>query len=257
MKYNGSRRATARAVDANVSPHSNNKDTTLKTAITDNELEHLLNFVGYGKLDADVWFLGMEEAGGGESNIRSRLKFRQVEDCADAHRILGITKHHSGRKIIQRTWRGMCYIMLRLEGKEIDTESIRNYQADFLGRFQGTSLLCELLPIPKPSINDWGYENFISQYSSRDEYYQVVKPRRVKFFQNLINEYRPKAVIGYGKKYWKDYQALFPNIKFFKRGQFLVARDTNFVVVLTDHFTARTMNGKFDEIVSIIKNSGG
>ena len=62
--------------------------------LNDSELEHLLDFVGYGRLDAPVWFLGMEEAGGGEDNLRARLKFGTVEDCAEAHRLLGITKHH-------------------------------------------------------------------------------------------------------------------------------------------------------------------
>ena len=130
----------------------------MNKALTDTELDHLLNFVGYGSLNASVWFAGMEEAGGGEDNIRSRLNFRQVEDCAEAHKTLGITKHHFGKKTIQRTWRGMCYVMLRLEGKEPDTESIRNYQADYLGRFHGSSLLCELMPIPKPNISSWGSE---------------------------------------------------------------------------------------------------
>jgi hypothetical protein len=178
---------------------------------------------------------------------------------SEAHKILGITKHHLGKKIIQRTWRGMCYIMLGLEKKKIDTESIRNYQADYLGRFQGNTLLCELMPIPKPRINDWGYEKLIPQFTSRDEYFQVVKPRRIKYLRNLINQYRPKIVIGYGQgkneTYWQAYKELFPNIKFLQSGQFLVARDKNMVVVLTDHFTARTMNGKLDEVVSIIKNS--
>ena len=67
---------------------------------TDKELKHLLNFVGYGRLNADVWFIGTEEAGGGEDNLRERLLFQQVEDCAEAHMILGITKHHTEKKII-------------------------------------------------------------------------------------------------------------------------------------------------------------
>jgi len=222
--------------------------------ISDKELEHLLKFIGYGRLGARVWFLGMEEAGGGEGNIRARLKFRLVEDCAEAHRILGITKHHWGRKVIQRTWRGMCYIMLRLEGEGVDTESIRHYQADQLGRFGSNSLLCELLPIPKPSIHAWGYENFIPQYASREEYYAIVKPRRIKLYKKLLKEHTPKTVIGYGKSYWEEYQELFPDLDFSSRGQFLVGRDHETVVVLTDHFTARTMNGKLDEVVSIIKS---
>jgi len=35
-----------------------------------------------------------------------------------------------------------------LVGKPVDQESIRNYQANDLGRFRGNSLLCELMPIP-------------------------------------------------------------------------------------------------------------
>ena len=231
----------------------------MNKSLTNAELEHLLNFVGYGKLAADVWFLGMEEAGGGENNIRSRLKFRQVEDCAEAHKILGITKHHIGKKIIQRTWRGMCYIMLRLEEKSVDRESIRNYQADFLGRFQGNSLLCELMPIPKPSINSWGYENLIPQFKSSDEYYQIVKPRRVNYLRGLIQIHQPKIVVGYGqgsgKSYWQAYKELFPDLEFSENGQFRVGRNTNTVVVLTDHFTSKTMNDKFDDVVSIVKRA--
>jgi hypothetical protein len=228
----------------------------LNTAITNSQLEHLLNFIGYGTLSAKVWFLGMEEAGGGEENIRARLRFRQVEDCMDAHTILGITKHHLGKRVIQPTWRGMCYVMLRLEGKQTDTESIRNYQADYLGRFQGSSLLCELMPIPKPSISRWGYEKLIPQFASSEEYYQVVMPRRVRYLQQLLSEHRPKIVIGYGKSYWKYYSELFENVEFSQSGQFLIARDRSMAVVLTDHLTARSMNGKFDEVVALVENSG-
>jgi hypothetical protein len=69
----------------------------MSVSLSNEELEHLLAFVGYGSLDADVWFLGMEEAGGGEDNIRTRLKFQTVEDNAEAHKMLGITKHQWGQ----------------------------------------------------------------------------------------------------------------------------------------------------------------
>ena len=227
----------------------------MNTVLTDTDLDHLLNFIGYGKLNADVWFLGMEEGGGGANNIRSRLRFRPVEDCAEAHKILGITKFHTGKKKIQSTWRGMCCIMLRLEGKPDDLESIRNYQADYLGRFQGNSLLCELMPIPKPKMKVWDYKMLIPQFRSAEEYFQVVKPRRVNYLRELIQKHHPKVVIGYGKQYWQAYSELFPELKFSEHGQFRLARDTNTVVVLTNHFISRTMNGKFDEVVSIIKES--
>ena len=194
------------------------------SALTDTELDYLLNFVGYGRLDANVWFIGMEEAGGGEDNIRKRLLFQQVEDCAEAHKILGITKHHWGKRIIQPTWWGMCYVMLRLEGKAADRESIRKTQADSLGRFNGSTLLCELMPIPKPSIGGWGYEDLIPQFESRKDYYQVVKPMRIEFLKNLIDEKRPEVVVCYGKKYWNDFQELFGGMRFQLRNPFKVSK---------------------------------
>jgi len=223
-------------------------------ALTDAELEHLLKFVGYGNLDASVWFLGMEEAGGGETNIRARLQFRQVEDNLDAHDLLGITKHHLGKKVIQRTWRGMCYIMLRLEGANPSTENIRNYQAAHLGRFHGSSLLCELMPLPKPNVASWNYEELIPQFTSRNHYYQAIKPRRVQHLRQLLDKHHPGIVIGYGKNYWPDYQELFWGADFKSEGQFAIAKDAKRVVLLTDHFTARSMNGKFEGVVELVKD---
>ena len=92
---------------------------------TDQELEHLVRFIGYGELDADVWFLGMEEAGGGEDNLRRRLLFRQIEDCAEAHKLLNVMNLHWGPQKIQRTWRGMCCVMLTLAGESVTRENIR------------------------------------------------------------------------------------------------------------------------------------
>ena len=222
-------------------------------ALTDAELAHLLSFVGYGSLKADVWFLGMEEAGGGEGNIRTRLQFQIVEDNAEAHKLLGVTKLHWGKRVIQRTWRGMCYIMLRLDNREPSRENIRDYQAEQLGRTQGNTLLTELMPIPKPKVSLWGYEELIPQYRSREDYYRTVKPQRVKALRQLLTEHRPAVVIGYGKSFWSSYKELFPNHNFQSQDIFEVAFKDGTLVILTDHFTARTMNGKFDDAVSIIR----
>lgn len=221
-------------------------------AITDAELAHLLSFIGYGSLTADVWFLGMEEAGGGEANIRARLQFQAVEDNAEAHKLLGVTKLHWGKRVIQRTWRGMCYIMLRLDNREPLRENIRNYQAEQLGRTHGNTLLTELMPIPKPKVSRWEYEELIPQYGSRKDYYRLVKPQRINYLRQLVKEHKPSVVIGYGKSFWSSYKELFPNHNFQTQNIFEVAFNRGTLVVLTSHFTARTMNGKFDDIVSII-----
>lgn len=221
------------------------------------ELNHLLNFIGYGTLDADVWFLGMEEAGGGEENIRTRLKFRPVEDNARAHKMLDVTKLHWGRRVIQRTWRGMCYIMLRLEGKEPTRENIRTYQAEKLGRYGGNTLLTELMPIPKPKVRRWDYDELIPQFDSREDYYQTVKPRRIEYLRGLVEKHRPKVVIGYGKGFWSDYRQLFAGHDFSDEDGFQTAVADETLVILTAHFTARSMNGRFDDVVAVIDERFG
>jgi hypothetical protein len=218
------------------------------------DFEKLFHFIGYGSLDAEYWFLGMEEGGGGENNLRARMNFNPVMDCANAHKILGITKYHQGRKIIQSTWRGMCCIMLALEGNQVNTDNIREYQANQLGRSNGKTLLCELMPIPKPNLGDWDYYELLPQFSSRDEYYKDIMPKRIEYLRSVIFKNKPKFVICYGKKYWEEFKEVFNNIPFSKIDRFEITKNVSTYVLLTDHFSARSMNGKFESIASIIGN---
>jgi len=41
--------------------------------LTDAQLNHLLAFIGYGSLQADVWFVGMEEGGGSDDVLTGGL----------------------------------------------------------------------------------------------------------------------------------------------------------------------------------------
>ena len=175
-------------------------------------------------------------------------------DNADAHKMLGVTHLHWGKRKIQRTWRGMCYIMLRLEGKEPTTGNIRNYQSEKLGRYDGNTLLTELMPIRKPKVHRWGCEELIPQFTSRDEYYRAVKPRRIKLLRELVEDHKPKAIICYGKAYWNDYQELFEGNDFIPNSQFQIVLSGETMVILTPHFTARSMNGRFDDVVSTINH---
>ena len=82
--------------------------------------------------------------------------------------------------------------MLKLNDQPADSESIRRYQAESLGRFAGQTLLAELMPIPKPSIGAWVYESLIPQFRSREDYYQQIKPRRLAMLHGLLRGHRPR-----------------------------------------------------------------
>lgn len=222
--------------------------------ISDDELGHLLKFIGYGSISAPVWFLGMEEGGGGEENLRKRLTFEAIEDCKQAHAKLGITHFHGDHPRIQRTWRSMCYIMLSLSNQAPTKSAIREYQSAKLGRANGDTLLIELMPIPKPRVSNWEYEKLLPQYASRDDYYQSVLPQRTRLLKKLITNHHPQTVIGYGKRFWKEYQQLFPETEFTAQDGFLTTRSDETSVILCDHFTARSMNGRLDMLTEVIRN---
>src|SRR5690606_10436181 len=112
-----------------------------------------------------------------------------VEDCAEAHRKLGIEKHHWEPRTIQPTWRGMCHIMLAMEEIAPTRENIRDYQAQCLGRREGTTLLAELMPIPRPTVAGWEYADIIPQILDLEHYLSVVKPARVALLSSLIATY--------------------------------------------------------------------
>ncbi|MEW4488917.1 hypothetical protein AB1L42_12595 [Thalassoglobus sp. JC818] len=229
----------------------------MTTPLTDKELDHLLGFIGYGSLSASSWFIGMEEGGGGEENLRTRLQFQAVEDCKAAHEKLGVTRFHGDRPRIQSTWGKMARVMLRLKGETPTREATRRYQAEQLGRSHGETLLAELMPIPKPNIRQWSYDDLIPQFSSRDDYYAAVMPGRIKFLRALFNSHQPRLVIAYGKKYWPSFKQLFPVEKYSREDGFECARSDRTLFVLCDHFAARSMNGRLEPLVQLVGSQLG
>ncbi len=85
-------------------------------------------------------------------------------------------------------------------------------------------------------------------------HYRVVKPRRIRYLRALFTEHRPKVVVCYGKAFWGDYQELFEGSVFEQKGQFQTVVCDDTLVILTGHFAARSMNGRFDELATIIKH---
>lgn len=226
----------------------------MPTPLTDRELNHLLRFIGYGSLSAPYWFLGMEEGGGGNDNLRTRLEFQTVEDCKAAHQKLGITRFHGDRPRIQSTWGKMARIMLSLGGEEPTRQAIRRYQADQLGRSHGQTLLAELMPIPKPGLRQWPYEVVMPQFRTREDYYQKVMPSRIKLLQYLFETHQPQLVIAYGKKFWSEFKQVLPADKFTCEEGFEFARMDQSLFVLCDHFTSPTMNGRLESLVELIRS---
>lgn len=227
------------------------------TPLAADRVRHLESFLGYGRLDAPVWFVGMEEGGGGPENIRARLQFKDVEDCAGAHERLSLPQYHRAeRPVIQRTWGQMARFMLHLQGREASADEVRAYQANQLGRSSGESMLMELMPIPKPSLKHSAtYDGLLPQYAD-GEYCDGVRRRRIRVLQQLLERHRPRVVVCYGKSYWEHFESLFPCARFQSFAadettpEFQLAARDGQAVLLAHHLVAKTMNGKMSRLAA-------
>ena len=172
-------------------------------------LERVLRFEGYGRKTAPYWFLGMEEGGGTIEQLRERARlYDPAEDLYSAHKKLGfdITGHVP-------TWRVMSKLIMAMQGKPgwEKTASARGYQANKLGRADGDTFLTELMPLPCRSIGVWPYPSI---YPTREEYNEAVRPGRIKWLRTEITAFHPCFVICYGKRNWRYYEKIFSDVEF-------------------------------------------
>jgi hypothetical protein len=173
------------------------------------------NFVGYGRVDAPVVFLGMEEGQSNPANLVTdllhRSQFDPIMDLERAHEGIERTARYfdSVKGATQRTWRPMCHVMIRRQGAGVTPtlQSRLQYQALHLGRIRGDSLLTELLPYPKRTARAWP-EVYRERFQTRALYERGIVPHRFDLLASVLAAHPRELIIGYGKSRWSEYVEL-------------------------------------------------
>jgi hypothetical protein len=207
--------------------------------------QRIETFVGYGNMFAPVVFIGVEEGlsneGSLQEDLRIRSGFEPVMDLKDAH--AGITDTERlfdpRHTKCQRTWRPMCDLMLRRSGEKPTLETRNRYQASELGRKNGHTLLCELLPYPSKNASAWIYPG---RFESREAYRKAIVPQRIRLLKNTIGEAKRELIVCYGKGDWKNFEVLFEGAELRNHGRYRVGSSNGTRIVFATHFSAREFN---------------
>lgn len=220
--------------------------------------ERIERFVGYGRIDAPVVFVGIEEGLSSkqlEKNLQLRSGFEPVMDLAEAHQEMDGTEalfREVGTKL-QRTWRPMCDLMLRREGSRSTPPTLlerKTYQRKELGRAGGETLLSELLPYPNVKTTHWAYP---SRFPSREKYVEAVLESRISLLAKLLASSKRELIVCYGKSRWPDFRRLISRM-FGSSASWVSARNGLFQttvhkhtrIVLSGHFSTKYFNTQAD-----------
>lgn len=173
------------------------------------------SFFGYGTEHAHHWFISMEEGGGDtEQELELRINAwhergrRELEDVAEYHHAINQQHWFGPHPKIQRTWAAMIRVALAFDGLPADTESVRAYQRDRLGRIGGSTRLSPLLPLPSKSLDHWLYaawtqdHAFLTRSRYRDEFLSL----RVAHLSQALALLRPRTVTFLGLSYLQHWQ---------------------------------------------------
>jgi hypothetical protein len=186
------------------------------------ELGRIVNFLGYGRPSAPVWFMGIEEGLGNmnsqdiSQNLKARASFESTMDLREAHirlrergRPIDIENHPPSTQV----WQWMAKIMLARQGyedwrnlispnKDIQSRArghiqscAKKYIQYQLGRSTNNTFLTELSPIPAAKTTD---QSFMSWFKENDTELEVKIKRRRDELNRILKENPQSLVICYG-----------------------------------------------------------
>lgn len=171
----------------------------------------LYNWLGYGNIDGDIWFIGTEE--GGAEIWRDKLSTLTLEESLERRskfplacsfntvweEIYGIPLNKF-RGIT--TWHFMSAFLLAIESKnEVSGSAVREFIFDEknLGDLDGNHFMCELFPLPKKSKreSDFAYKG---RWENSIEYKNEVVEKRFSMIADAISKsLGAKLIIVYDK----------------------------------------------------------
>ncbi|HGJ64943.1 TPA: hypothetical protein ENS27_06070 [bacterium] len=177
------------------------------------------NFLGYGNINSDIWFIGKEDGFHGNlKDLEDRFiitKDKKVIDIQDdMANVTDHIKHFAHNSKIQKTWHKLILILLVLDSEtNINNDKIIQFQRKKFARLNSNhcSLLFMPLPCKSTAEKDWFYNKFDIDYLiSRKKYDEQIAPLRINLFNKMIVQHTPKTIIFYssGERYLRIWERI-------------------------------------------------
>ncbi len=230
----------------------------IRTSFEKLEVFRLLTFIGFGNLDAKIWFVGTNDTGPDDGNITlsERIALPEYQkELADTAFLKERYRNESNYFYGNPTWRYANYLTTRLlEPTEQQTETARReYYTNRFGALDGDVLLTDIMPLPSRNLSNqerWVYRNTTitdspyyndilrdTQRMQEDQF--LGRPTRLLRLAELyttlkLEEKTPKFIFCYGKAgQWKHFKEVFPLLTAYTDVELKVAPDKERQVKIT------------------------
>ena len=175
---------------------------------TDDEYEHLLNGIGYGNLNAPIWFVATQEylKDGGIQHIANYLH-KRARSVARVHDLDQAYYPPDEYEAIppEHIWMAMLAQAVNRVDAWDDRARARKYARRKLARVHGETLLAHLLPLLQAAHFGWLY---LDRYPSYAHYQMSLLPTRLSLLRRLIEQRKPYVVFASGTHYAAWYRAM-------------------------------------------------
>lgn len=177
----------------------------------------LYNWLGYGNLNAPIWFIGMEE-GGAEI---WRMKTTTLEESLAIRSTfqLSMDFHYVWEELFAinidsfkgaNVWRYLAAFLLEWEGRPASPEAIRAflYESKELGKSEGNHFHGEFMPLPKPSkASIYPYESI---WKTNKAYEDALSPQRFQLILEALRHHEHvKLIVSYDRHLTEIFLAEF------------------------------------------------
>lgn len=224
--------------------------------------EYAFGFFGYGSWKAKIWFVGMEEGGGGDiDDVNSRLDTwerrskQALDDCRSFHLARGEKRWHDNPRQVQRTWKQLIRMFLLTKGRTDSHQEWLAFQQNEFGKKGGEVCTIELLPLPSPGLDTWKYGEWskLPWLSSRADYESYLLKNRIFSIQTKIKEFTPRIVVFYGSS-WLRHWAKIANVTFGQaiEGKLMIGERDGVTYYVTRH-PARQSDSYYTEIGEFLR----
>lgn len=170
--------------------------STKHQTYSEDETYNLLNFAGFGQVEADLWFFDYAPTLPSGVSLDGFTELEQMTGITEACLSIGMDADTFNASVLNGNGMLFAELMLKLLGKPYtESDTVEFFLNSFLSD-EGSAFYLPMFPIPLNPEVEANFSTIFPMFKSFDSYLQKGKKLRVEFIQELVSQFAPKTIFA-------------------------------------------------------------